>query len=217
MQFTFICVKIIAENMDGKLILKASLITIASLIVAVALSFTLWFFLAPGSMASISQQWGYYDFALTCANKQYNKSQKTGDLAFCAEISIYLADDELVIKYCEPLTERDDFGALCSQKDEALSNTQYGAYATNYRSYILGNLAVSQYRNGDLKKAVETAEQGVGASDNQEVIDACFKRLVLEIALHGTDADTENVIKYITRSDIGGYVDAWIKGLTQAG
>ena len=206
LQFTFNCVKIIGENMDGKVILKSALITIGALIVAVALSFTLWFFLAPRSMASISQQWGYYDFALTCANSQYKKSKKTDDLAFCAEISIYLADDYKIVKYCEPLTGKDDFEELCNKKDEKLSKTQYGVYASDYRSYILGNLAVSEYRLGDLKKAVNTAELGD--------VD-CFKRLILEVVLHGTEEDKENLKTYPADPEIRDYIGEMIKLLTQ--
>ena len=201
--------------MDGKLVLKASLITIGSLIVAVLLAFTLWFFIAPRSMATISQQWGYYDFALTCANTQYKNSKKTDDLAFCAELSIYLADDDLIIKYCEPLMDKDDFDALCNQKDEEISKTQYGVYASNYRSYILGNLAVSQYRTGNLQKAVSTAEKGISSTDDPEVMQEYLKRLILEVVLHGTEEDKRNLQTYPTQQEVREYIFNMIELLTQ--
>ena len=201
--------------MDGKVILKASLITFGALIAAAALTFTLWFFIAPKSMASISQQWGYYDFALTCGNKQYKKSQKTEDLAFCAEISIYISDDGKIVEFCEPLIEKEDFNTLCRQKDEQLSKTQYSAYATNYHSYILGNLAVSQYRLGDLHKAVTTVELGIYSTDDPEIMKEYLKRLILEVVLHGSEEDKVNISSYPKQPEVREYIASMVELLSQ--
>ena len=180
-------------------ILKAALITVGAIAAAGILIFSLWILIAPQSMATVSEKVGNYDFAVTCANLKYKYSDDTSDLARCAEDSILSGEDKLIVKYCEKLIEKDDFGELCRRRDEELSRTLFGVYATKYNTYIIGNLAAAQYRGGDLKKAVETAERG-------EELD-CFRKLVIEIILHGTQEDKENVKKYPTRFGASAYIE----------
>ena len=175
-----------------KIVLKASLITVGALAAAGILIFSLWILISPQSMATVSEKLGNYDFAVTCANLKYKYSDKTEDLARCAEDSILSGKDKLIIKYCEQLKDADDFDGLCIQRNEELKKTQFGKYAANYKTYILGNLAVAQYREGDLRKAVQTAERG-------EV--GCFNKLVIEIILNGSAADKENILTYPERSE----------------
>ena len=180
-------------------ILKATLVTVAALAAAGILVFSLWILIAPQSMATVSEKMGNYNFAVTCANLKYKYSDETVDLARCAEDSILSGEDKLVIKYCERLIEKDDFDELCRRRDEELSRTLFGVYATKYNTYIIGNLAVAQYRAGDLQKAVKTAESG-------EELD-CFRKLVIEIILHGTSDDVVNVQKYVTRFGASAYIE----------
>ena len=181
-----------------KIILKPALITVGALVLAGILFFSLWILIAPQSMATVSEKLGNYNFAVTCANLKYKYSDDTSDLARCAEDSILSGKDKLIIKYCEKLIDEDGFDGLCRQRNEELAKTQFGQYATDYKTYILGNLALSQYRTGDLNKAVKTAELG-----EKE----CFKKLVIEIILHGTDADKENILKLPTRSECVQYIE----------
>ena len=180
-------------------ILKATLVTVAALAAAGILIFSLWILIAPQSMATVSEKMGNYNFAVTCANLKYKYSDETVDLARCAEDSILSGEDKLVIKYCERLVEKDDFDELCRRRDEELSRTLFGVYATKYNTYIIGNLAVAQYRAGDLQKAVATAEKG-------EELD-CFRKLVIEIILHGTQDDVKNVQKYATKFGASAYIE----------
>ena len=174
------------------IVLKAILVGVAAIAAAGILVFSLWILISPQSMATTSEKLGNYNFAVTCANLKYKYSDKTEDLARCAEDSILSGKDKLIVKYCEKLIAADDFNALCNQRNEELKKTQFGQHAANYKTYILGNLALSQYRTGDLRKAVKTAEQG-------EV--GCFNKLVLEIILNGTAKDKEDILKYPEKSE----------------
>ena len=191
--------------MDMKKILtKAALITIAALIGAGILIFSLWILIFPKSMASFSEELGNYKFAVTCANLKYKYSGSTEDLARCAEDSILSGKDKLVIEYCGQLKEKDDFEALCIQRNEELKKTQFGQHTTGYKTYILGNLAVAQYRAGDLKEAVNTAELG-----EKE----CFTKLVIEIILNGTEEDLKNIQTYPKNEDAVKYIQKIIKSV----
>ena len=195
----------------NKTILKTALITAGALAVAATIVFLIWFLAFPASMSSVSGQMGNYNFAIKCADMQYNRSDKTEDLAVCAEMSIVTGEDKLIIKYCEPLIAKDDFDKLCIHKNEEvakkLSETQYGMYATDYRSYVIGNLAVSQYRTGDLQKAVQTCEIG----DKE-----CFKRLIIEVVLRGSDEDKENIRKYPQLPEAREYVEEMLNLLAKS-
>ena len=194
----------------SRTILKTALITIGGLIVALGIIFTVWIFGFPKSMATVSVQWGNYNFAVKCADRQYSRTGKTEDLALCAEISIFSGNDELIVTYCEPLVAKPDFESLCAKKDEEvakkLEDTQLGSYTTSYSAYVIGNLAVSQYRTGNLEKAVATAESG----DKE-----CFKKLIIEVVLHGTEEDKQNLQTYPKLPENKAYVEEMLNLLTK--
>lgn len=172
----------------NKVILKSSLITIGALAAAAILIFSLWILISPQSMAAVSEKIGNYDFAATCSDLKYKYSDKTDDLAHCAEDSILAKNDKLIIKYCEALIEKSDYDALCRQRNEEFLRTQYGElivkYDFNYDTYIRGTLAAAQYRKGALEKAVVTAENG--SFD-------CFRKLLIEIVSRGSEEDIARV------------------------
>ena len=155
-----------------KIVLKSALITVGALIVAGILIFSLWLLISPQTMASSSEKLGNYKFAVTCANLKYKYSGETEDLARCAEDSILSKKDKLIVKYCEKLLECDDFEEYCNERDKQLSS-HVGQYLSqpNYKAYIIGTLSLSQYREGDLEKAIKTAESG-GNLD-------CFRKLII--------------------------------------
>lgn len=175
-----------------KVILKAALATLGALAAIGILIFSLWILISPQSMATLSEKLGNYSFAVTCADLKYKYSDKTGDLARCAEDSILSGEDKLIVKYCEPLIGKDDFEELCQNKNISLAGTAFGVYAIDYESYILGNLAVSHYREGDLEKAVETCERG----EYQ-----CFNRLVIAVVESRSQEDIEKL--KTSASDLG--------------
>ena len=188
------------------IVLKAGLITVGALAALGILVFSLWILISPQSMAAVSEKLGNYNFAVTCSDLKYKYSDETVDLARCAEDSILSGDDRLIIKYCEPLVNKSDFDAVCRSRDEALSRTQFGAYATNYRTYIIGSLSASQYRKGDLDKAIKTAETG----DVQ-----CFTKLVIEIVQNGSAEDMEKVKTSLSSLGATEYVNGLIELLTK--
>ena len=187
-----------------KIVIKAASITVGALVAAGILIFSLWILISPQSMASVSEKLGNYDFAVTCASLKYKYSSDTIDLARCAEDGILAGDDGYIVKYCEELIGKGDFDEVCRRKDEELSRTQFGVYAANYKTYIIGNLAAAQYRSGDLEKAISTA--GLGEVQ-------CYAKLVIEIVANGSEEDMEKVISSLSRLDATEYV----KGLNVDG
>lgn len=182
------------------IVLKTALITLGALAAAGILFFSLWILISPQSMATVSEKLGNYSFAVTCADLKYKYSGDTDDLARCAEDSILSKKDKLIIKYCEPLIDKKDFGDICLRKDEELSRVDYvGSSAADYRTYILGNLAVAQYRSGNLDKAIETAKRGD---------EKCFTKLVIAIVQKNSEEEIEKVT-----SSLNGYDGDYVKGL----
>ena len=167
-----------------RVILKSALVTVGALTAIGILIFSLWILISPQSMATVSEKIGNYSFAVTCADLKYKYSGKTEDLARGAEDGILSGDDGLIVKYCQPLIEKQDFEKLCIDKNEDLSQGAFGIYRLDYESFILGNLAASQYREGDLLKAVETCSKG----EYQ-----CYNRLVIAVAESGSAEDLETL------------------------
>ena len=69
----------------NKIILKTALITLASLIVASLMVFSLWILCSPQSMASACEKTGNYSFAVTCADLRFKYTKNVDDLARCVE------------------------------------------------------------------------------------------------------------------------------------
>lgn len=184
-----------------KVVLKAALVTVGALAAIGILVFSLWILISPQSMAAVSEKLGNYSFAVTCADLKYKYSDKTEDLARCAEDSILSGDDKLVVKYCGQLIEKDDFEAVCIEKNTQLGLTAFGVYAVDYESYVLGSLALSQYRSGDLEKAVATCERG----EYQ-----CFNRLVIAVVESGSEKDLQTLKTSPSSLGAKEYVDGLI-------
>ena len=172
----------------NRVILKSALITLGALAFAGILIFSLWILISPQTMATTSEKLGNYSFAVTCADLKYKYSGSTEDLARCTEDSILSGNDGLIVKYGEQLIYKEDFNKLCNNKDKELQRTAYGKHAADYNTYIIGNLAVSQYRKGNLEKAVKFAASG-GKKE-------CFVKLVVDIRVHGSEEDIENVLAF---------------------
>ena len=133
-----------------KVILIAALETLAAAALAALLVFSLWILCAPHTMASAAEKTGNYSFAVTCANLKYSYTNSVDDLSRCAEDSILSGKDKFIVKYGEKLLNDTRFDKLCEKKSEKISY--------DYKSYICANVAVAQYRRGDLTKAIKTAD-----------------------------------------------------------
>lgn len=184
-----------------KIILKTSLITVAALAAAALLIFSLWILISPQTMATASEKTGNYSFAVTCANLKYKYSKDPDDLSRCCQDSILSGKDKLVIKYCEKLLSHEKFDEVCERKDNSLNAT------LNYKAYICGSLALSQYRQGELDKALSSAEEG-GADG--------FIKLVLEVCERGNIDEAKAVKeKLISIEYVGDTADGLIKILNE--
>ena len=89
----------------NKLILKTALITLATLVLAGLLVFSLWILCAPQTMATSCEKTGNYSFAVTCADLRYKYTKDIKDLARCAEDGIISGKDKHILKYCGMLVE----------------------------------------------------------------------------------------------------------------
>ena len=197
----------ITDTPMNKVVLKSALITVASLVAVGILTFSLWILISPQSMAAVSEKLGNYGFAVTCADLQYKYSGESYDLARCAEDSVLTGNDKIIVKYCGELIGKDDFDEVCRRRDEERARTDFGSFAIDYNTYILSNLVVAQYREGDLRLAVTTAERGKKVE--------CFRKLVIEVVKYGTPEDLGNLQAYPTRIDAQEYVKGLIESLLQ--
>lgn len=135
-----------------KIILISALEGLAAVALAALLVFSLWILCSPQSMATASEKAGNYSFAVTCADLRYKYTKDTGDLARCVQDSIFAGKDENIVKYGESLLNKDDFEATCEKR------------GGNFKVYVCGNIAYSQFNLGKLDKAVATCAKGGSAS-----------------------------------------------------
>ena len=163
------------------IVLKSALFAVAALALAALLTFSLWILCSPQTMATASERAGNYSFAVTCADLRFKYTNDSSDLARCAEDAILSGKDKHILEYGEKLISRTDFDEVCTNRNEKLSQGEYGQYTADYKSYICGNVAASEYRGGRLQTAVETA--GKAQSET------AFIKLTLEVAAKGTDAE----------------------------
>lgn len=154
----------------NNVILKSAIVGIISVIIGALLVFAGWILLSPQTMATACENTGNYSLAITCADLRYKYSKDVYDLARCAQDSIFLQKDKLIVKYCEQLVENVQFDEVCKTQDEYMSKTEYGEYATDYKKYIYSKLAMAQYRTGNLEGAMDSAKKGEN-----------FSTLVIEI------------------------------------
>lgn len=179
----------------NRLVLKTALITLAALIVASLMVFSLWILCSPQSMASACEKTGNYSFAVTCADLRFKYTKNAEDLARCAEDGILSGKDKHIISYGEKLVSHEDYNTVCERKDKKLSESEYAKYTYGYDSYIRGHLAAAQYRSGETDKAIQTA---VGGSLRS------FNKLVIEIAEKQDAQAAQKVLKAFEDNSISG-------------
>lgn len=140
----------------GKIIGRTILKTAVGLLIVLAVAFTVASLGFPQHMATAFENVGAYRVATGYASLRYAYTDDIGDLDRCARDSILSGSDKNIVKYCGKLVKKEGFDALCEK--------QGGEY--DYRQYIYGNLASSQYRRGDtegsLASAVEAMEGVTG-------------------------------------------------------
>lgn len=145
-----------------KIVVKTALITIGLVLAGLAAAFAVASLGFPRQMSDFFASSGNYSFATGYASLSYNYTKDFNDLVLCADYSILSGDDGNVISFCSKLAGNENFGAYCIERDaetqrrlEESGVSDYGSY--NYRQYVMGNLACSQYALGYKDEAVKTA------------------------------------------------------------
>lgn len=128
-----------------KIIIKTAMITLASVIVLLALAFGIASLAFPKNMSQICENMGNYKLAASYAERQYSYTGSTEDLYRCTRLYIRIGDRSNTIKYCKKLVEKEDFKECCA------SDVQY----------IYGNYATSLYLSGKGDEAVVIAEKSI--------------------------------------------------------
>jgi len=193
----------------GKVILKTALKTLVAAVIAVVIAFAVLSFGFPQTMASAFENLGCYSVASEYASIKYNYSGKTEDLARCAEDCIAAGSDKRIVEFCVQLKDKEDFDAVCAEKDK-----NGGGYS--YRQFIYGKLSVSAYRIGDVN-AVAYAKEGMGGVAGFPKNNS-LAALSLFIAEGGAKEEAEELLKYIEEIGLDGdeYYDAVRKVLQKA-
>lgn len=128
-----------------KIVLKTAIITLASVIALLALSFGIASLAFPKNMSVICEDMGNYKLAASYAERQYGYSGSTEDLYRCARLYIRIGDRKNTVKYCGKLVEKKNFKECCG------NNVQY----------IYGNYATALYLSGKDDEAIVVAEKSV--------------------------------------------------------
>lgn len=125
--------------------------------------FSLWILISPSSMAGVCEQTGNYHFAVTCASLDYKYKKDTDTLMRCVNDSLLSEDDKLIAEYGEKMLNDENFPQVCKEMDELI----YGGvldlddrvFTYDYKTYLCSIVAASEYRNGNLEKAIEIADR----------------------------------------------------------
>lgn len=165
-----------------KLVIKTSLITLASIIVALSAVFGAFCLFAPASVAVFFDGVGNYSASVFFYEKQYEKSGDILDLDALFIKSYGVKDYGRSERYLGELINHDNFESLLS-KDDALSDKEY-----YYGCYVL-----SLAKNGKIDKACEVSQEFV--SENGYTKHNPLSTLVLEYVDENTAENEKQTIK----------------------
>lgn len=195
-----------------KIMVKTALKVLLALVIVLAVAFGALSLGYPSGLASFFENCGNYSFASGYAALNYKYTGKIEDLDRCFVDCVYAGDDEYIVYYGEKLVAANNngFETLCKARDEQMKEL-----GLNYRHYVLGKVACSKYRRGDLDGALSSAksafESGEGFPKGNALIslmltaktDTVFleeklKPAVLEITpLESQTEDYQNILKEI--------------------
>lgn len=134
-----------------KLVIKTTLITLASLIGAMAITFGAIALFAPGFTAGIFNGVGNYSATVFFYEKQYAKTQSLIDLMILVDKVDYEKDGVRAEKYLELLVNHKDF--------DKLSGVDGGTVSEN--EFYLGNYALVLAKNDKFVKALSVSSEFV--------------------------------------------------------
>ncbi len=99
-----------------KLVIKTAVITLASLLVALAITFGAFALFAPRSLAGFFDGVGNYSASVFFYEKQYGNTEDFNDLVVLVDKIDDVSDGERAKKYLAILINHADFEEFCSNK-----------------------------------------------------------------------------------------------------
>lgn len=120
-----------------KLVIKTTLITLASLIGAMAITFGAVALFAPGFTAGIFNGVGNYSATVFFYEKQYAKTQSVIDLMVLVDKVDYENDSVRAEKYLELLVNHKDFDKVSNVGGSTVSGKEF--YVSNYALVLAKN------------------------------------------------------------------------------
>lgn len=120
-----------------KLVIKTTLITLASLIGAMAITFGAVALFAPGFTAGIFNGVGNYSATVFFYEKQYAKTQSVIDLMVLVDKVDYENDSVRAEKYLELLVNHKDFDKVSNVGGSTVSEKEF--YVSNYALVLAKN------------------------------------------------------------------------------
>ena len=120
-----------------KLVIKTTLITLASLIGAMAITFGAVALFAPGFTAGIFNGVGNYSATVFFYEKQYAKTQSVIDLMVLVDKVDYENDSVRAEKYLELLVNHKDFDKVSNVEGSTVSEKEF--YVSNYALVLAKN------------------------------------------------------------------------------
>ncbi len=135
-----------------KLVIKTALITLASLLGAVILTYCALLIFAPKVLGNFFDGAGGYSASVFFYEKQY---EKTGDIQDLNTLVLKLdIDDDKILaeKYYEKMVLHEDFDSFCQAQDQNNGSTKAS-------DYYIGNYCLLLARNGKFDQALTLATE----------------------------------------------------------
>lgn len=135
-------------------IAKTALISFVAAAMAVVIFCFGCVLIAPSFASGAVYGMGMYSYAARLAETAYNRAGTDEALCTLVERAIVAEDYDLLAEYGEEYLNSEYFENKAKAPQNAL-------YSNNYRGYVAGSVAVSQYVRGDVQVAVQTAMKNV--------------------------------------------------------
>lgn len=136
-----------------KLVIKTTLITLASLIGTIIIAFSAVAIFAPGFTAGIFDGVGNYSATVFFYQKQYSKTGDINDLSILVNKIDLENDSERAEKYLDLMLKHDDFDFYCDSQSQSEDFSLV--------EYYCGNYAYALALNGKFDEAISVAENFV--------------------------------------------------------
>ncbi len=155
-----------------KLVIKTTLITLASILVAMGIAFGAIALFAPGFTADIFNGVGNYSASVFFYEKQYKKTGDIDDLATLVDKIDYEKENQKSEEYLSLLVNHADYESFCDLGSNGSVTTE---------EYYTGNFALVLAENGKFNEALDVAKNYV--LDNGYTKNNPFRILVVNFSM----------------------------------